>query len=424
MKPREIAAAVLSPLGNGAEYVENRLDNALRDNELSPQDRRLAQELAYGVLRWQRTLDWLIDRKTQGRPQKPFLQILLRLGLYQLFWLDRIPNHAAVNETVDLAKKRGFVSQSGFINAVLRGYVREQEPTAELLRQLKETDPSLGRSHPAWLYERWEKASGRDAAIRLMDWNNTPPPVYARLNTLRATPESLAAAWQTEGVEFKPAAFDWTGEGVVYAMESHPPLTSLASFRQGFFYVQDPSTLLAVQVLNPQPGEAVLDACSAPGGKTALIAQRLKDQGRLVAEDADPSRLTLVTENCRRLGVQGLELAAKKDDLFDRVLVDAPCSNTGVARRRVELRWRLREEEVLRVAQEQGRILRRNASRLKPGGLMVYSTCSLEAEENHGVVTQFLTEHPQFKLESERQLTPWTEGVDGAYVAALRYNPS
>jgi 16S rRNA (cytosine967-C5)-methyltransferase len=424
MKPREIAAAVLNPAGNAVEYVENRLDNALRENVLSDQDRRLAQELAYGVLRWQRALDWLIERKTQGRPQKPFLQTLLRLGLYQLFWLDRIPSHAAVNEAVDLAKKRGFVSQAGFINAVLRAYVREQAATDILLRELKEKQPDLGYSHPAWLFERWDRAWGREATVRLMEWNNSPPPVYARLNTLRATRDQLAAAWSAEGVAFKAAAFDWTGEGLVFALESHPSLNDLPSFRQGMFYVQDPSTVMAVMAMDLQSGHSVLDACSAPGGKTTLIAQIMKDQGRLVAEDSDPSRRAMVEENCRRLGVRGLELITKQDEQFDRVLVDAPCSNTGVARRRVELRWRLQAAEISRLAQEQERILRRNAERLNPGGLIVYSTCSLEPEENHGVVSRFLASDPRFQLESERQLLPWKDGVDGAYVAALRRQPA
>lgn len=423
MKPREIAAAVLNPLRYGTEFVEKRMDNALSENELSSQDRRLVQELIYGVLRWQRTLDWLIDRKTSGRPQKPYLRALLRLGLYQLFWLDRIPDHAAVNETVEIAKQRGFGAQAGFINAVLRSYVREQTETAGLLAELKASQPDIGYSHPVWLFSRWEQAWGRAVAIQLMTWNNSPPPTYARLNGLRATREQLVASWQEEGVAFHEVSFDWSDEDAVFALDSHPSLSELPSFRRGFFYVQDPSTLLAVKMSGALPGETLLDACAAPGGKTAHLAQRMKNAGRLVAEDADPSRLPLVEENSRRLGVQGLDLAAKSGEKFDRVLVDAPCSNTGVARRRVELRWRLRGEDIPRSAKEQGHILGRCSERVQPGGLLVYSTCSLESEENQAVVAGFLSGQPGFKLEAERQLTPWGNGVDGAYVACLRRVP-
>ena len=419
MKPREIAAAVLEPHGGGGEFVAKRLDNALLNSHLSPQDRRLAQELVFGVWRWRRVLDWLIERKTAGRPQKPFLQRLLQLGLYQVFWLDRIPNHAAVNEAVELAKKRGFASQAGFVNAVLRAYSREQAATGQLLAQLRETEPDLGYSHPEWLYRRWERQWGRDTAIRFMDWNNSPPPTCARLNALRASREELEAAWIAEGVLAAPLSFDWASGESLFRLESHPSLADLPSFRRGFFYVQDPSTVLAAKRLAARPQESVLDACSAPGGKAAQIAQDMRNEGRVVAEDADPTRLALVSENAERLGLRCLEVGSKEQDTFDRILVDAPCSNTGVMRRRVELRWRLRPEDISRQAQEQERILNACAPRLRSGGTLVYSTCSLEPEENGAVVARFLERHPSFRLDAERQLTPWQDGVDGAYVATL-----
>jgi 16S rRNA (cytosine967-C5)-methyltransferase len=195
----------------------------------------------------------------------------------------------------------------------------------------------------------------------------------------------------------------------------------------GLFYVQDPSTLLAVRELAPQPNESVLDLCAAPGGKTAFIAELIENRGRITAQDREPDRLKLIQENCARLGVTCVEasvaptgIIAKPSKRFDRVLVDAPCSNTGVMRRRVDLRWRIRPEEIERLSAAQLELLRQAAPRVKPGGVLIYSTCSLEPEENNGVVKQFLTEHPDFKLESERELTPLAEGVDGAYVAKLR----
>lgn len=424
-KPREIAVEVLSPGLAGQEYVEKRLEQAFLEAPLSAPDRRLLQELVYGVVRAQATLDWMIDRKTAGRPQKPLLRTLLQLGLYQMFWLDRVPNYAAVNETVELAKKRGFSSQAGFINAVLRGYGREREQTVAGLALLKKEQPALGYSHPQWLYDRWLARFGADKAVQLMDWDNTPPPTFARLNTLRGNVGDLTAHWQTEHVECVPKMCDWLDTGTVFELKNHPPLATLPSFQKGLFYLQDPSTLLSVAALAPKPGETVLDACAAPGGKTAFIAQWMNNQGRLVAEDMDTMRLKLVEENCARLGVtcatiQPSTLTAPTGLQFDRILVDAPCSNTGVMRRRVDLRWRLRPEEIARLSRCQSGILRQCAGQLKPGGTLVYSTCSLEPEENQEVVHTFLKENPDYTLASERSLAPFTDAVDGAYTACLR----
>ena len=409
------------------EYLETVVDEALSDAALSPADRGLVHEITCGVVRWQATLDWLIARKTAGRAQKAVLQILLRLGLYQMFWLDRVPDHAVVHETVDLAKRLGFGAQAGFINAVLRGCLREREQTEKLLAELKQTQPALGYSHPEWLCARWERTWGRDHLKQLLEWNNTPPAAYGRRNALKADVAALTAAWSTEGVRFAPHLCDWAGGGLVFRLESHPPLATLPSFQQGLFYVQDPSTLLAVSELDPKPGETVLDLCAAPGGKTTFIAQVMQNRGRIVAQDHQPGRLKLVRENCDRLGVSCVETEpaptpsplAPRPSPFDRVLVDAPCSNTGVLRRRVDLRWRIRPEEIERLRIMQLELLRQAVRHLKPAGTLVYSTCSLEPEENRGVIDAFLKEQPQMQLVSERQLLPFVDGVDGAYVARL-----
>ena len=177
--------------GAGGDFVEARLEAELARTRLSPPDRHLCQELAYGIVRWQATLDWLIARKTDARAQKPMLHNLLRLGLYQIFWLNRIPAHAAVHETVELARQSGFQSQAGFINAVLRGFLREFDVTRGLLEELKRTQPHIGYSHPEWLVARWQKRWGADHTAQLMDWNNTPPKAFARVNTLKADPGKL-----------------------------------------------------------------------------------------------------------------------------------------------------------------------------------------------------------------------------------------
>jgi 16S rRNA (cytosine967-C5)-methyltransferase len=423
--PRLLAAQVLQTRREG-EYVQQLLDKALAGSRMSAADRHLCQELVYGVTRWEATLDFLIERKAPGRTQKPGLQVALRLGLYQLFWLDRVPAHAAVFETVNLARETGFGPQSGFVNAVLRSYVRETDVTRTLLNDLKEGQPHLGYSHPAWLVERWSRRYGRENTVRLLQWNNTPPLTFARLNSLKTNAEKLLPQWREEDVDYDFVHRDWIPENLVFRLKSHPPLATLPSFGQGLFYIQDPSTLLAVHELAPEPGERILDLCAAPGGKLTYIAQLTQNQGLLVAHDTSAERLEMVRENCTRLGVTSVEFAEPSTALdkvaggrFDRILIDAPCSNTGVMRRRVDLRWRIREQEIPRLANEQRLLLRNAAALLKPGGTLIYSTCSLEPEENQQIVSEFVQQFPKFEMQTEQQLIPFQEEVDGAYVARL-----
>ncbi len=411
----------------GEDYVERLLDEELERRGLRPPDRALCQELVYGIVRNQTTLDWLIARKTDARPRKQILQLLLRMGLYQIFWLQRMPAYAAVHETVELAKQLGLVGpQAGFVNAILRGYLRQRAETSRDLENLRQTDPATGYSHPAWLVERWRQRWGADAAVQLLQWNNTPAPIFARLNTLKTNAAALTAQWQQEGVQFLERQWEWTGGGLVFELQSHPPLAACQSFRRGWFYIQDPGTLLSVSELAPEPGETILDLCAAPGGKTTMIAQRMQNRGRIIAQDNQPQRLRMVEENCARLGVGSVETCCADAQsnpapelLFDRILVDAPCSNTGVLRRRMDLRRRISLKEIERLPIRQGAILRQAAARLKPGGTLVYSTCSLEPEENETAIQTFLSEHSEFKLRSQRQLLPFVDHVDGAFVATM-----
>jgi len=482
--PRQIAARILHRRRVERGFAEDLLENALATAQLSPADRALCQEIVYGAVRWQTTLDWLIARKTDGRPQKPMLQILLRLGLYQIFWLDRIPGHAAVNETVELARQNGFGAQAGFVNALLRGYLREADATGKLLADLKISQPALGWSHPEWLVARWQKRWDAERTAQLLAWNNTPPKTFARVNVLKTDAGKLLEKWREEGVEYDFVRLNFLGradllvgkdarqrvpadfENLVLELKSHPPLAELESFRRGWFYLQDPGTLLAPWVLGPRPGETILDLCAAPGGKTTFIAQLMNNEGRIVAIDNSVERLKLLEENRARLGatcvetvvndqnrphpdplpqereqpsttfktVSGIRLTDRRTtipplpggegrgegELFDRILVDAPCSNTGVMRRRVDLRWRIQPKEISRLQEGQLSLLKQAALALKPGGVLVYSTCSLEPEENQEVVKEFLRRCPGFKLESERELLPFVDQVDGAYVARLK----
>lgn len=411
----------------GSHFLEYLLERELAGAQISGPDRALIQQLTYGVVRWEKTLEWLIDQKTRERPAKPALQMLLRLGLYQLFWLDRIPDHAAVNETVELAKRLGFKSQAGFINAVLRGLLRERDLTRQKLEKLRQRDPAKGYSHPDWLYARWRERWGETDTRRLMEWNNTPPPTFARLNSIKTDAQKLTQAWASENVKFIPALpFDWLPDNLIFELLEHPSLPTLRTFQDGWFYVQDPSTLLAVRELAPQPGEIILDMCAAPGGKTTYIGQLIGNNGRIVATDLSPGRLELLRENITRLGITCATTEAWSPGFsrsgqspFDRILLDVPCSNTGVMRRRVELRWRLSPDELQRLVTEQRDLLEHATLLLKPGGTLVYSTCSLEPEENADLIQAFLTTHPNFRLVREATLLPFRNAVDGAYVATL-----
>lgn len=418
--PREIAAEVLCRQGKGV-FTEDLLEASLAKAGLSPQDRHLCQELVYGVTRWKATLDFLICRKTGGRQQKPMLQNLLRLGLYQIFWLSRIPPHAAVNESVEIANRRGFGPQSGFINAVLRGYLRERDATTVLLDSLQREQPHIGFSHPEWLYKRWAQRWSPEEAVSLLRWNNAPAPVFGRVNKLKTSAAELAMQFQEEKVSVQFVSRPWLDENLVFELTSPPPLNTLRSFAEGKFYVQDPSTLLAVTALGPQPGERVLDMCAAPGGKLLHIAQEMRNQGEVYAYDSVPARLNLVRQNTARLGATAVETIDKLpiDERFDRILVDAPCSNTGVMRRRVDLRWRVSEPEIARLREAQIALLRQAAEMLKPGGTLVYSTCSLEREENQEVLKSFVSGQSALSLRSETELLPFRDKTDGAYVAVL-----
>jgi 16S rRNA (cytosine967-C5)-methyltransferase len=245
---------------------------------------------------------------------------------------------------------------------------------------------------------------------------------------LKADPGKLLTQWRDENVEYDFIRRDWIEENAVFELKAHPPLSGLPSFQQGLFYIQDPSTLLAVRELDPQPGECVLDLCAAPGGKLTVLAQLMHNEGRLVAHDTTPERLKLIDQNCVRLGVTCVQtvlpstLNSQPSTTFDRILIDAPCSNTGVMRRRVDLRWRIRLGEIARLRSTQLELLRQAAPLLKQGGVLVYSTCSLEQEENSEVVNEFLGGHTDFKLERTRELLPFVDGVDGTFTARMVRN--
>jgi 16S rRNA (cytosine967-C5)-methyltransferase len=335
---------------------------------------------------------------------------LLRLGLYQLIIL-RTPGHAAVFETVALAGAR----QRSLVNAILRN---AQRRIAELENAAQSAPLAVRASHPEFLLDRWRTTFGDRYTEALCEWNNQPAPVYARINRLKISSARF--------LENHPSSEPVSG------IDNFVRLAQIAleSVARGECYIQDPSTRLACELLDPQPGEDVLDACAAPGGKTAYLAELMQNRGRLIACDRDPARVQTLRENLDRLDVKSATVrqhdwqsndALEKDEpaLFDRILLDAPCTNTGVMRRRVDVRWRLGTQDFARMPQVQREILRALIPLLKPGGALVYSTCSLEREENEDLVAHAIEEFPALELVEQRSALPFRDGFDGAFAAKL-----
>ena len=402
--PRFVCIHALKRWDEGTLFADDILHEALASHEFSTLDRSLLTEMFYGVLRNLGLLDFLIKQLRDGSLDD-FTQQVVRLGLYQIFMM-RIPHHAAVNETVNLAKQA-----RGLVNALLRRSIREND----LLRQkISEAPLSVQFSHPAHLIQRWETQYGKESARLLCEWNNTPAEVYVRANGLKVSPGELLKAGN--GSELHPAH-----PGVIKV--KFIPFQWIVA---GLCYVQDPSTLIACELLDPKPGERLLDACAAPGGKTSYMAQLMENEGEIIACDASNKRLDRLNSNLKRLGVSNTQLAAIdwlrdpipfQPDSFDRILVDAPCSNTGVIRRRIDVRWRLDPDEFKSMQEKQVAILKKIAPLLRSGGSLVYSTCSIESEENEGVVERVAKEIPELRwIESKRSL-PFKNGMDGAFAA-------
>jgi 16S rRNA (cytosine967-C5)-methyltransferase len=356
-------------------------------------------------------LDFWIDRLRSGGLDYD-TRDLLRLGLYQLFLLET-PEHAAVFETVALAAPRS----RSLVNAVLRSATRAK---ADLWRDANTQDLSVRKSHPQFLIDRWSENIGEENTEALCDWNNRPAPLYARINRIKISEDGFLVG-SARCADRTPQR----GVPTNFVRVTGIPHDALAA---GHCYIQDPSTAAACLLLDPQPGDRVLDACAAPGGKTAYLAELMKNEGFILACDRDENRVETLQENLQRLGVAISRCTphawTRRDPLpdaaaFDRILVDAPCTNTGVMRRRVDLRWRLRSDDFSRMPADQLAILRATISLLKPGGVLVYSTCSIEPEENEEVVRAILREFPFLKLADQISLLPFRDEFDGAFAAKL-----
>ena len=399
---RQAAVSALRAWAKGHDYAESLVERHAQRRMLSSADRALLQAILFGVLRHRRVLDHWIGKLRHGKLDADTRDIL-RVGLCQILILN-IPDHAAVNETVEAGK----TSVRPLINAVLRKAISSRK---RLMEELDDMPPAVLHSHPDWLYNRFRKSFGKETSIAIMEWDNQPAETFFRLNPLAAAPEEIPG----EPLDHAPGYFELTGK---------LPTQLLA---EGKLYIQDPATRHSVELLNPQPGEKILDACAAPGGKAFLIAAALGGGAGLTCTDSNEKRLPRLEENLARLHIQADEISVhdwrkpapeRFHGAFDAILLDVPCSNTGVIRRRVDVRWRLQPSDIDDLAVIQTEILNNALPCLKPGGRIVYSTCSIEDAENTDLVKAFAVTHG-LKLGKTVRILPTEHGTDGAFAAVL-----
>ncbi|HEY5653202.1 MAG TPA: 16S rRNA (cytosine(967)-C(5))-methyltransferase RsmB [Pontiella sp.] len=396
-------------------------------------DRKLAQlkhdhafilELVNGVVRNRNIFLWLESQWLKKEPQL-FFRAILWVGLYQLLFMDHVEHYAAINETVDAAKNRSDgAGAAKMINAVLRRAQREKET---VLQDLEQQPAHIRLSHPSMLMKRWEKQYGEVDAVSLAKWNNEPPTTILRVNQSRVDAAEFVDHLRESDIE--PLMHPYSDKEIFLVLPRGVAVKKVPGYKEGWFTVQDPATSISVDLLAPRPGESVLDACAAPGGKTAMMAGRMRGQGELVALDLYSDRIAVLKENQKRLGIDWIEIvqgdarnpeAVFKGRKFDAILLDVPCLNTGVLKRRADARWRIDEERIETITKLQSDILTACAGLLKEKGRIVYSTCSLEAEENEGLVARWVREHPEFRLVKTGKAFPPDSGTDGAFAALLR----
>jgi 16S rRNA (cytosine967-C5)-methyltransferase len=441
---RKFAVDILVRVDIDKAYADILLDQVLQRGTVSDKDRSLLTEIVYGTLRWRGRIDFYLKQLTR-RPLEetdPFIRNLLRITLYQITFLNRIPEYAAVNEAVNLAKAHAGSRVSGFVNGVFRNFIR-------LKKTATPPDPNTCGvaaladywSHPEWLIKNWIEYLGSNDIAPLLAANNRQAPLVLRVNIIRTDREALLSAFKARGIEALPT--NWSPQGIV--LHSQVPIDQLPGHQEGVFQVQGESSQLVAYLLDPQPGENILDACAAPGGKTTHLAELMGDKGQVTAVDRWPRGIEKINQNAFRLGLKSIrtmqadmtkQVAGVEELTYDRILVDAPCSGLGTLRSHPEIKWNRGTGDLTRLRDLQRKILTQAASYLKPDGILVYSTCTLTAVENENTVDEFLGRHGEFVLEDAasylpdkaKQLVrgkyflalPHTHDTDGFFAARLR----
>ena len=405
--PRQVALLALQDIYRRGAYSDVALDRVLGQANLSGVDRGLVCELVYGTVRRQRTLDALIDRlgKKKSHQQPPNLRLILQLGLYQLRYLNRVPDAAIVDTSVKLAQENGLSKLGRVVNAILRQYLRLAAQGCDPLILPEDTVPRLGILHsfPDWIVQLWLGQLSESETEQLCQWFNQPPPLDLRINPLRTTIDEVETALIKAGVKVSrvphlPQALRLR-EGV-------GSVQKLPGFQLGWWTVQDSSAQLVTHLLDPQPGETVIDVCAAPGGKTTHIAELMQDRGQIWAGDRAAKRLKRLTQNLQRLQLESVRTYVGDSrnlthfsQTAERVLLDAPCSGLGTLHRRPDIRWRQQPQQLAELAQLQGELLAQAANWVKPGGILVYATCTLNPQENEQVIQAFLESRANWQLQ-------------------------
>jgi 16S rRNA (cytosine967-C5)-methyltransferase len=415
---RYVAAKILTQWMETGDFP----DRLMADVE---HDRAFVTELVYGVVRRKLSLEYILQKFVNRRPED-FILAAMQIGVYQLCFMDNVEEFAAINESVGAVKSsrhKDAVRASGMVNAVLRNVQEEKEA---ILKNLARQDDILRTSHPEQLVHRWQKQYGERDTRRLCEWNNVPPETILRVETTKITPDNFLKELELAGINAEKHPFQCLETFVT--LPRGVPVPKVPGYKEGWFTVQDPATSASVELLDPMPGESVLDACAAPGGKTAMIAGMMEGEGELVAMDVHDDRLETLRDTLTRTGwdfveivkgdaARGFPMSGKN---FDAVLVDVPCMNTGVLRRRADARYRFTRDRIEALKKTQWKILTEMSKCVKPGGRIVYSTCSLEQEENEELVGRWVREHSGWRLVKAKRLFPPKSKTDGAYAALLQ----
>lgn len=409
-KARTIAAAVLRDMEQEGAYSNLKLNQYFKGCDLEYKDRSFASEILYGTLRNKLKIDYMIGRfsKMDLDNMSPWARNIIRTAVYQIFYMDRVPEFAAVNEAVEIAKSKDRKAAS-FVNGLLRGILRNKDA----FNKIDVKDPvkrmSIEYSHPEWFIRKYLPIYGKEFLCRWMEKNNTPSHMTVRVNTLKADADAVEGLFQRKDIDVKrgivPEALILKGYGMIEKSDE---------YMNGLITIQDESSMLASRVLNPLPGSRALDMCSAPGGKATHMAQLMEDSGKLIAFDLHPHKIKLIRDNAMRLGIHIIKAqegdAAKHNNELEKyadfLLLDAPCSGLGLMRKKPEIRWRVTEEDIMTLQKVQKEILWNVSSYVKPGGHMLYSTCTITKEENEDVLRDFLKSNNEFYVEDISSYIP------------------
>lgn len=427
---RQLAMQVLIKVSDQDAFSHIALDQVLKSHPgLDPRDRGFITEVVYGTIQHKRLIDFNLQPflKQDIAKLDSWVRELFRLSFYQLMFLDRVPERAVVHESVELAKQLGHKGIVGMMNGVLRNFLRAPKASLDSIQDPTER-LAVRTSHPDWLVTRWIEQYGWDQAVNICEANNEHPDTTVRVNSLKSTRDDLLLQLEKEGFVVEKTV--QSEEGIRFKAGGN--VTQSRLFQQGYFTVQDESSMLIAPLLQPEPGMRVLDACAAPGGKATHLAELMNNQGDVVANDIHAHKETYIQESANRLGITILntivsdaqDLDKHAIGLFDRILVDAPCTGFGVIRRKPDLKWAKTKKDIKEIAHLQYRILEKVAPLLKSGGQLVYSTCTLEKEENQDVLDHFLKKQPSFEqlAGQTQQILPHDFGADGFFMSKLKKN--